>query len=354
MTAMPSPVPMAVRQGTDAWLAARREGVGSSDAPIIAGEKGSIVELWAEKTGLAPRPDPDASLAERWAWGHRLEPVVAEAYTERTGRPLRRANRLLRHPSIPWALASLDRVSARKGERRIVELKITAIDAKYAEGEVPGDVFAQVQHQLWVTGYDVADVAVLEPGWHLGIYEVPRQDDYIDNLMYLESDFWNHVTIRRRPPVDGSENARQVLARLHPRDNGIVIAADPLWEDLAQQIRRSRHRAKAAVDEVGTLENAARALLGDASGVEGGSWRITWKKNADSQRTDWKSLGPVYARTVDTLVHELRGHVPAFALEGTDVSTDEGLAQVHEALTSIYTQTVEGPRVLRLRFKEEE
>src|SRR5690349_21496966 len=153
-----SAVVIPVRQGTDEWRAARRSGIGSSDAAVVAGEKGSVVELWGEKTGLAPRPEPDQELAERFAWGHRMEPLLALAYTEREGRPLRRLTRLLRHPDVPFALASLDRVSAVKGERRIVEIKVSDLDAKWRDGELPGDVKAQVQHQLWVTGYDVADV----------------------------------------------------------------------------------------------------------------------------------------------------------------------------------------------------
>src|SRR4051812_7243626 len=107
-------VVLPVRQGTDEWLAARQHGIGSSDAAVVAGEKGSIIALWGEKTGLVPRPEPDAELAERYAWGHRMEPLVAEAYTEREGRPLRRAARMLRHPEVAFAIASLDRVSAVK------------------------------------------------------------------------------------------------------------------------------------------------------------------------------------------------------------------------------------------------
>ena len=38
-------------------------------------------------------------------WGHKLEPVIIEAYQERTDRPVRRDGRLLRSRQYPWALA---------------------------------------------------------------------------------------------------------------------------------------------------------------------------------------------------------------------------------------------------------
>jgi hypothetical protein len=80
-----------VRQGTPARLEFRRTGIGSSDAPVIAGERGSLVALWAEKAGLVKREPVDAATQRLFDRGHRLEPVVAAWYTDETGRPLRSA-----------------------------------------------------------------------------------------------------------------------------------------------------------------------------------------------------------------------------------------------------------------------
>jgi predicted phage-related endonuclease len=79
----------------------RKTGIGSSDAPIIAGEVGSVVALWAEKSGLVSPPEPDAPLAELFEWGHRLEPVVAKWYADTTGRPLKRTLRAWRGSDDP-------------------------------------------------------------------------------------------------------------------------------------------------------------------------------------------------------------------------------------------------------------
>lgn len=320
-----------VVQGTDDWLAARREGIGSSDAPVIAGEKGSLVELWGEKTGLAPRPEPDAATAELFAWGHRLEPLVAEAYTEHTDRPVRRVRQLLRHPNVPWALASLDRVSARKGERRIVELKVTSIDAKYADG-LPGDVLAQVQHQLWVTGYDVADVAVLQHWhWRLGVFEVERDDAYLEDLTYLERHFWDLVERRELPPVDGSENTRRVLGRLWQQTNGLFIPPAGDTDAMAEELRIARAEAKAAEARVATVENAIRAVIGEADGLSLSSGEaITWRRNADSERTNWESVARALRERLEY----------AAGTDGAAKAWDEALAW--------HTTKVDGPRVLRV------
>lgn len=316
-------VPLPVEQGTPEWLARRQFGIGSSDAPVIAGERGSVVELWAQKAGLVETEEPDEDTARLFEWGHRLEPVVAEWYADKTGRKLRRVNRLLQHPEVPWAIASLDREVI--GERRIVEIKTTRFGWRKGE-PVPGDIQTQVQHQLWVTGYEVADVAVLAGGSEPAIFEVPRDQSFIDDLAFLEAEFWGWVESQTRPPMDGSENARRVLSRLHPRNDGTLIQSDPEMDEIALELRAARDEAKAWQDKADTLENAMRSLIGDADGIEGTWGRVTWKKNADSERTDWKLMAESLRRAVDE--------------------------ETAQAIQGMYTRTVEGPRVLRCDFRE--
>ena len=300
-------VAMPVRQGTDEWLAMRRTGIGSSDAPVIAGERGSVLELWAEKSGLVDVESPDEETARLYEWGHRLEPVVADWYADHTGRSLQRVNQLLRHPDIDYAFASLDRRVV--GERRLVEIKTTRFG--WAGGEdVPGHVQCQVQHQLWVTGYDVADVAVLTGGSEPKVYEIGRDDSFIADLAYLEAEFWGWVRTGARPPVDGSENARRVLSRLHPRNDGTYLPLTPELDALVRDWLAAKQSVKDAEATEATLANALRAVIADADGIDG---RVNWSAVANAYRS-------------------LLSSVPVKELD---------------AIESIHSSTTEGPRVLR-------
>lgn len=318
MTALALPV----RQGTPEWLAMRRTGIGSSDAPIIAGESGSVLELWAQKSGLVDIEEPDESTARLFEWGHRLEPVVADWYADHTGRQVQRVNQMLRHPQIAYAFASLDRRVV--GERRLVEIKTTRWAWTGGE-QVPGNVQTQVQHQLWVTGYDVADVAVLTGGSEPKVFEVPRDDGYIGDMAYLEAEFWGWVQSGTRPPVDGSENARRVLSKLHPRRNGdTLLPSTPAIDQVISDWRESKDAAKAAEEREDTLANTVRALIADADGIEGSWGKVTWRKNADSKRVDWPT-----------------------------VANEVGLSdpQLLAATIAAHTSTVEGKPVLRPSWK---
>ncbi len=306
----------------------RRRGIGSSDAPVVAGEVGSALELWAEKSGLVERAEPDEHLARVFEWGHRLEPVVADWYADTTGRTLQRVNQALRHPTVVFAFASLDRRVV--GERRLVEIKTSRFGWTPGE-DLPGWVQCQVQHQLWVTGYEVADVAVLTGGSEPRIHEVPRDDAFIADLAYLEAEFWGWVRSGTRPPVDGSENARRVLSRLHPRNDGTFIPASADIERVVLDWRAAKVEAKAAEDAESTLANTVRALIGDADGIDGEFGRVSWKKNADSTRVNWPAVAKAYRQLLEDLTDQL-----------------DPLRRIElDAIESIHTATAEGSRVLR-------
>lgn len=314
---------MPVRQGTPEWLAARQEGIGSSDAPVIAGESPyrSALALWAEKSGRVPREEPDADTARLFRIGHLMEPLLLQLYTEETGRKTRREPRLLRHRQRPWMVASLD--ARVVGTRRIVECKWThARRWSSAEEPVPGDVQVQVQHAMDVAGADVADVVALV-GPTLRIVEIPRDPAFIAALVSLETAFWAHVESGTPPEPDGSESARKTIARLHPVDDGTYLPATFDLIELVDLYRSAKATKSAAEDAEKGIGNALRAVLRDASGIEG---LLTFRKSADSTRTNWPAVASAY-----------RGLL-------TFTQTVEEL----DAMQSIHSETVQGPRVLRL------
>lgn len=314
MTALALPV----RQGTDAWLDARRQGIGASDIPVIAGESPyrSALELWAEKSGVT-NPEPDADQADLFAWGHMSEPALLAFYERKTGRRTKRAPQMRVHPEVGWALASLD---ATAPIRRVIECKSSTSSRWGSEG-IPDDVLFQVQWQLFVTGWEVADVVVTSRPVPR-IVEVPRDGGLIENLFRLAEDFWHHVQNGVPPMPDGSESARRTIARLHPVDDGTYLPATPDLVELVDLYRSAKLTAKSAEDAEKGIGNALRAVLADASGIEG---LLTYRKSADSTRTNWPAVASAYRQLVT-------GHPDA----------------VLDTIVDLHSETSQGPRQLRL------
>lgn len=328
---------MPVRQRTPEWIAERRNHIGSSDAPVLAGERGSLIQLWAEKRGLVD-PSFDDDTEELMKIGELLEPALRSLYTYDTGRPVRQRHGLAISRDWPVASASLDAESG----RRIVETKwshsaewFRAL-ADDSPDPVPAKVIAQVQWQMYVTRRDVVDVAILL-GRDYKTIEVGRDDRYIDNLVYVARWFWPFVESGERPPVDGSDATEATLRRLHPRDNGGWLPQSDDLVRLVDEYRDAKAAAKEANEREGTVKNALRAILGDWSGVTG---LISNKKNADSQHVEWKELALAYRAAMERELDLL----DSGDMSETALPSREDL----DAIAAEHTTTKEGPRVLRL------
>lgn len=324
---------LAVRQGTPEWHAARRGGVGSSDIPVIAGESPyrSAFELWAEKTGQLPASEPGPEQAELFEIGHLMEPVLLELYERRTGRHAKRAPQMRVSADLPWAYASLDATAPVK---RVVEAKWTN-SSRWGDAGVPDDVLLQCQWQLFVTGWDVADVVALK-GSRSRIVEIGRDGSLIDYVVRLATDFWQHVETRTPPPVDGSESTRQTLVALHPTQTAPALPATPDLAALVDQLVEAKAQAKAADEFESSIANALRAVIGDADGIAG---LVTYRQNAASTRTNWPAVASSYRKMLDLAVdHAEQGE--AFEYAAVRAHAD--------LIESIHSETSPGARVLRL------
>lgn len=318
---------VAVRQGTPAWHEFRREHITATDAAIIAGETGSIVDLWALKRGLIEEPEPDPESRQLMDDGLAIQPFLIDAYARRTGRKVRNIH--TSRESTVWPVASCSPDGEVIGLPVGLEAKMSTSSDWRTDEPVPGKVFAQVQWQAFVTGWARVDVVGLISG-RVRIVEVSRDDEYIADLLALARQFHGWVLSGERPPLDGSENARRVLTALHPRNDGTLLPAPPEVAALCQDIAAAKAEIRGSQELVDTMENALRSLIGDADGFEGDFGKATWRKNADSVRVNWPAVAKAYRELAAP-------HHPPEALD---------------AIQSIHSETVGGARVLRLSVKE--
>lgn len=361
-----------LRQQTPAWVDGRRDYIGSADIPIITGSTPyatSLFSLWAYKTRKADPEPPDPELAETWLLGHLLEDDIATIYMEREQRGLRRAMRMLVRRDVPWASASLDRVSAVKGERRIVEIKWIPRRFWLHDGPdpVPPYVMDQIQWQLYVSEFDVVDVAVLD-GSRVTIHrDIGPSTKYQDDLVYLARHFREENIEAGLPPkVDSTEATRQALTRLHPRETLDWLPASLETDALAGDLRDAIAAAKLANAREDELRNVARSVIGDHSGIEGDGYRMTWTKYADSKHVDWQSVARGYRMLLELVGEALmREQLAKLTLEESDeqdlakaIVLRQGasvpLPELLDALVGLATTSREGARVLRPRFRNEE
>jgi len=152
----------------EAWLAERRNGVGSSDVPAILDLEDAYVtalHVWHDKRGDdVDRPGEPA------LWGTLLEDVVAQEWCRRNRSVIEPVG-LVARMGEEWKRASLDRLVREcpldPARREVCALEVktrSAFKANRWHADVPDDVLAQTTWQRHVTGLDHIHVAVLIGG----------------------------------------------------------------------------------------------------------------------------------------------------------------------------------------------
>ncbi|MGH7714381.1 MAG: YqaJ viral recombinase family protein [Vulcanimicrobiaceae bacterium] len=272
----------------EAWLQARRSGLGGSDAAPAIGLSPYKTphDLWLEKLGRTE----DTEQTERQRMGTRLEDVIADEYMERTGKTLHRVNRILRHPEHSWMIANIDRriVGEKAGfEAKSVDKDAARSDEWGAPGtdEVPTYYLLQAAHYLAVTSYERFDLAALVGGNTLNIYVIRRDEELISTLIEMESKFWKHVVSETEPPVVSTEEAK----RRWPQSVASKIVATPEIVEHCARLRTLKADLKRIEEEIEKADTPIRGFMGENDTLmHGDDVLATWKTSKPSTRFDAK------------------------------------------------------------------
>jgi predicted phage-related endonuclease len=348
------------------FLEEQQRGIGATDAPKILGlsKWGSALTVY-ERLTEGPRDDVPSLPA--WL-GMRLQGVVAELYTTATGQEVRAANQHFQHREDPFLVAHLD-YRAKGRPSLLVECKTRAHMTGYGEdgtGEIPAEVWTQVQHEMLVTGATETHVAVLFGHHTFRVYPIPRDEEFIASWRARATAFWNdHVLARVPPEPTGHYADDQYLRRLHPSDDGTLLAATAEQVDLMRQLVLATNNVKATEAARDEVQNQLKLAIGDAAGLIGPFGEVTWKRSKDSESVAWDQVAITYAGTYESLVAFLRERGADLETFDTSGSTSwraydpEALqselrigAAVYETAVGLATSVRPGSRRFLAKLKE--
>jgi len=274
------------------WLQFRQNGIGGSDVSGIAGMNKYTSPMGVYLSKVTPIDEQNDTAGEAAYWGNELEEVVAKEFQKRSGLKVRRRNEMLAHDEHDFMIANLDRVIV--GKKQILECKTASIYmAKEWEGDgVPAGYYLQIMHYLAVTGYEGAWVAVLIGGQKFVYKYIERDEDVIENIVKVCSDFWhNHVIPKVPPAYDGSEASGKLLGQLFPSSNADVhLVMTDEYDALIDQYTKAADEEKAAKTVKAEAENKMKALIGEAEKAIGQTHVVEWKNVKGRDTVDGKSL----------------------------------------------------------------
>jgi len=261
-------------------LVERRNWVGASEVPCLLGVSpfGNAHSVWASKMNLAVDNPSVAMEAGNW-----LEPAIAAWYAHETGYQVASFGSVV-HAKNSFMGCTPDLCIF--GERRIAQIKLVGVH-KMSDwtDDVPDYVQVQVQAEMEVCDADVCDVVALIGGTDFRILPIERDRELGGYLVQICHDFWrDYVVTREMPPVDASRHAEEALKARYARDKTGILAATPETDRLAKAWLAADEKLGAAEDERKLYANQLKQLMGDARGVEGDAYRVSWKTTATGTR----------------------------------------------------------------------
>lgn len=239
----------------DDWLDYRRKGIGGSDVAAIFGVSPWKTgrDLYYEKIGREPVIEDESN----WValeYGTRLEDLVAEIFTFKTGIPTSKDKTMYAHGLFPFMLADVDYfLTLPDGKKAILECKTTAMANrdKWEDGAVPFYYELQVRHYMAVMNIDVAYIACLYGNNDSSfVYQrIERDLEMEEDLIQRETDFWNrYVQPRCEPPYIEEvelvlDSIRRYQARADSKAQDVELDVD-FGADLVEYLILGEQKAK--------------------------------------------------------------------------------------------------------------
>jgi putative phage-type endonuclease len=265
--------------GREAWLAARRDGIGGSEVGALIGvsEYETPFSVFnAKKTG-----GKDLSGVAAVKWGHRFEDAVAEEVAEVIGLVSRFAGGLWADREKPFLRVTPDRFATKPRAWRalgVIECKTAGDGDEWESGSItpggqgtgraPLSYQAQIQWQMGILG--------LRKGW-LGCYvsnqardfyvvEVDFDAEWFREMVDEAERFWVKNILADEPPMHDLRHPKTeaLLKQLHP----VVVRPSVDLPDEAEEWLKDYQRAKAAAEQANRrldeIKNFFRMWTGDA------------------------------------------------------------------------------------------
>ncbi len=259
------------------WLEYRRLGFGGSDAAAIFGVSpfATARDLYYDKLKIASFDNGENDNWVAKEVGHRLEDLVAQIFHAKTGYRVYQIKKMFRHPHYPFMQADVDFfIELPNGKTAILEIKTTNYNARdhwWLNGAevVPVNYELQGRHYMCVMNLDEVYYCCLYGNSEdeVIIRHITRDYDYEDEIIALESDFWNNHILRHIPPEYVEENGELIIGSVKkhfgPADTSLPEIELPLAYTAPIERYMELQQEKSACNaQLKLIENEMKQLQG--------------------------------------------------------------------------------------------
>lgn len=247
-------------QGSDQWLAWRKQGVSATDSPVILGKSPYTTpwNLWAQKTGFIQPPDLSKNPNVRR--GNRLEPIARQWMEQHFGDVLLPI--CAEWGKDPIFRASFDGITATGIP---VELKAPAdktfddVRQNQQSSKAYQLYYYQVQHQILVAEAEYGWLVFFREGEKPIAFQIFRDQHLIDEMISKGRDFWAMVQAGVEPALDPDRDLFKPTLADQERK---WLAAASIFRNAEHTVKQIEAEAKALKANMKEAEKIMTSIMG--------------------------------------------------------------------------------------------
>ena len=247
--------------------------IGGSDIAAIMSQSRwkTPYRLWAEKTGKIEIPD--LSNVESVEMGTRLEQFVADVFSEKTGKAIRKAPKTYSHPDYPYLVAHVDRLVT--GTDELLECKTCSVyKLEEWENKIPKEYVLQVVWYLGITGRKKGWIACLIGGQKFVYMQIDFDEELFNLMVEKAVKFWGMVQ-NKIPPLILPEDD-EVLGEIYSEHTDDMMVLQDL-NDRVAYLQEIKMHIEDLSKEKRELETELKTVIADKAGFTTDRYKVTWK-----------------------------------------------------------------------------
>lgn len=259
--------------------------IGGSDIAAIMSQSRwkTPYRLWAEKTGKIQMPD--LSNVEAVEMGTRLEQFVADLFSEKTGKTVRKAPKTYTHPDYPYLVAHVDRLIT--GTDELLECKTcSAYKLEEWENKIPKEYILQVIWYLGITGRKKGWIACLIGGQKFVYMAIDFDEELFNTMVEKAVKFWEMVQ-KQIPPLILPEDD-EVLGEIYSEHTDDMMILQDL-NDRVAYLQEIKMHIDEMTKEKKEIETELKTVIKDKAGFTTDKYKVTWKSQI-TRRIDTELL----------------------------------------------------------------
>jgi len=273
-----------IPKSKEEWLSLRKSNLNSTEVSALfnCNPYMSHYELWHLKKGLIQDSFEENS---RTKWGTRLQDSIANGVAEDRGWKIKKMEEYMYDPNYRIGSSFDFFIPILKETLQPALLEIKNVDSlafkngwivdEDGEIESPLHVELQVQHQMFISGFDKAYIAALVGGNTPVILERSKDENVIKNILKKCEEFWKSIDMGIPPEPNFEKDFETIKDVYKFTKKGKAIEGNDKIKELAEEYSRLNEKASEINKKKESIKGQLLLYMSDAEYIIGDGFKVS-------------------------------------------------------------------------------